>query len=150
MTQSTDRQVASYAPPLKHGATSFGSFYPTNYVLAVFRRDALVGLMSGALSDAGFPEDDIIVAAGEDVAEYDVASHERQGLLAKLGEKWSRLYTDDAANADELMDLARAGASFVLVYAPDEAETALAAQTLRPLAPLVLRKYEPLASKELE
>ena len=150
MTQNTDRQVASYAPPLKDSATTFGSFYPTNYVLAVFRRDATVGLMSSALHDVGFPEEDIIVAAGQDVAEYEAAAHERQGLLAKLGEKWSRLYTDDAANADELMDLARQGASFVLVYAPSEAETTRAAQTLRPLAPLILRKYEPLASKELD
>lgn len=150
MTQSTDRQVASYAPPLKDSATSFGSFYPTNYVLAVFPRDATVGLMSSALHDVGFLEDDIIVAAGHDVAEYDAAAHARQGMLTKLGEKWSRLYSDDAANADELMDLARQGASFVLAYAPHDAETLRAAQALRPMGPVILRKYEALASKDLD
>ena len=148
--QNIENQLTDYAPPLKDGATSFGSFYPTNYVLAVFRSDTSVDAAKQALLGAGFPDDDVIVASGQDVAEHDASLHASQGVLTKLGEKWSRLYTDDAANADAIMGLARQGAALVLAYAPNQADTMRAANALRTLNPLILRKYEALTSKDLD
>ncbi len=150
MTQKIEDQLTNYAPPLKDGATSFGSFYPTNYVLAVFNTDTTVEQTRDALHAAGFSANDVIVASGQGVAEHDASMHASHGVLAKLGEKWSRLYTDDAMNADALMDMARRGAAFVLAYAPDEAATTRAINALRPFSPMVFRKYEALSTKDVE
>ena len=149
MSDKPADQITEDTTPLKDGGTSFGSFFPKNYVLAVFKTDAEATQAGDALRAAGFAADDVIVASGADVAEHDAAVHSQQGLLAKLGEKWSRLYTDEAADADALMKLAREGSAFVLAYAPEVADTERATAALRPFSPPILRKYDALKVTEL-
>ncbi|MEP6832217.1 MAG: hypothetical protein ABJB74_02440 [Gemmatimonas sp.] len=141
--------VAEDTAPLKDGGSSFGSFFPKNYVLAVFPNHADGERAGAALGAAGFATEDVIVASGSDVAEHDAAVRSQQGLLSKLGEKWSRLYTDEAADADALMKLAQQGAAFVLAYAPEEADTERATSVLRPFSPPVFRKYDAMKVTEL-
>lgn len=149
MSDTNTDQISETAAPLKDGAQSFGSFFPKNYVLAVFKSEADAAPAGDALRAAGFGTEDVIVTAGKDVVDFDAAAHSEQGLLARLGEKWSRLYTDEAADAEALIDLARSGAAFVLAYAPDDALTARATGVLKPLRPMVLRKYDTLKITEL-
>lgn len=149
MSDTTADQITESAAPLKDGAQSFGSFFPKNYVLAVFETDAEAGKAGDALRASGFSPDDVIVTSGHDVVDFDKAAHSEQGLLAKLGEKWSRLYTDEAADAEALIDLARGGYAFVLAYAPDDELTARASSVLRPMQPVVLRKYDKMKITEL-
>ena len=149
MTDQPTEEITEGIVPLKDGETSFGSFYPKNYVLAVFKTDAEATRAGEALSAAGFSGEDVIVATGTDVVEHDAAVRSHQGLLAKLGEKWSRLYTDEAANADALMELAAQGAAFVLAYAPDEPTTERARSVLRAFTPPIFRKYDSLKITEL-
>ena len=150
MTNNIADQIVDNAAPLKDGATSFGSFYPRHYVLAVFKSDTEAAAAGAALRAAGFVGDDVIVASGSDVAEHDAAVRATQGVLAKLGEKWSRLYTDDAVVADTLMEYAKQGAAFVLAYAPEDVATTRAADVLRPLNAMVLRKYDGMTTRDLE
>lgn len=145
----TQDQISETAAPLKDGAQSFGNFYPKNYVLAVFEADSTAAQAGDALRAAGFAADDVIVTSGHDVVDFDRAAHSEQGLLAKLGEKWSKLYTDEAADAAALIDLARGGYAFVLAYAPEQEQTDRAASVLRGLLPTVLRKYDTLKITEL-
>lgn len=149
MTEISADQVTHDTPPLNEGGTSFGSFYPKNYVLAVFLNDPDADTAGHALETAGFASDDIIVASGADVADHDDAVQSQQGIFAKLGEKWSRLYTDEAAKADTLMAMARDGAAFVLAYAPEDDDAERAANTLKAFNPKVLRKYGTLAITEM-
>lgn len=155
MSDISADQVTHDTPPRRNGASTFGSFYPTNYVLAVFAHDPDADIASLALQAAGFSSDDIIIASGPDVAEHDDAVRSAQSPFAKLGDKWSRLYTDEAvdddllADDDSLMDMARNGAAFALVYAGDQADTDRAMKTLKPFGPVVLRKYDMLAITEL-
>lgn len=149
MSDTTTGQFTEGTPPLKDGEQSFGSFYPKNYVLAVFSNGAAATEAGDALARAGFAADDIIVADGHDVAEHDAQMQADKGLLAKLGEKWSRLYTDEAADADALMSFARNGAAFVLAYAPDDELTARATSAIQPFHPNVFRKYDSLKITEL-
>lgn len=149
MPDTSADQITEDAAPLKDGAQSFGSFFPKNYVLAVFKTDAESQQAGDALCAAGFASDDVIVTPGHDVVDFDTAAHSEQGLLARLGEKWSRLYTDEAADAKALIDLARGGAAFVLAYAPEEEATTRAAGILKPMHPMVLRKYDTLKITEL-
>lgn len=142
MTDNTETDLTDNIVPLKDGETSFGSFFPKNYVLAVFKTDAEAAKAGEALRAAGFSEEDVIVASGADVVEHDEAVRSQQGVMAKLGEKWSRLYTDEAADADALITMAGQGAAFVLTYAPEEEDTTRAAAVLRPLSPPIFRKYD--------
>lgn len=149
MSDTNTDQITETAAPLKDGAQSFGSFFPRNYVLAVFKSDAQSQQAGDALRAAGFASDDVIVTPGQDVVDFDTAAHSEQGLLARLGEKWSRLYTDEAQDAAALIDLARGGAAFVLAYAPNEETTVRASGVLKPMHPMVLRKYDALKITEL-
>ncbi|MEO7996325.1 MAG: hypothetical protein ABI852_02710 [Gemmatimonadaceae bacterium] len=149
MSDSLLKQTDKPAAPLKDGAQSFGSFFPKNYVLAVFSSDADAARADEALRAAGFASDDVIVTAGHDVVDFDTAAHSEQGLLSRLGEKWSRLYTDEAQDAEAIINLARAGSAFVLAYAPEDEQTTHATNALKPLHPTVLRKYDTLKITEL-
>lgn len=149
MSDTSATQFTEGTPPLKDGEQSFGSFFPKNYVLAVFSDAGAAEQAGNALAQAGFAADDIIVASGEDVAEHDAQVRAERGVLAKLGEKWSRLYTDEARDADALMEIARKGATFVLAYAPDEETTERATVAIRPTAPDIFRKYDSLKVTEL-
>lgn len=149
MSDITSEQFTEGTPPLKDGEQSFGSFFPKNYVLAIFNDGAAAVRAGEALATAGFLAEDIIVATGADVAEHDATVQAEKGVLAKLGEKWSRLYTDEAADADAIMEWARRGATFVLAYAPDDEKTELATAAIRTTSPDILRKYDTLKITEL-
>ena len=127
--------------PFKDGDASFGSFYPKHYVLAVYPDDAAAGRAADALRAAGFAPDDLVEVSGGDVLAHEQTAHAHEGVLARLGAQWSRLYTDASAGATQLIDLARQGAGFVLAYAPDDAASGRAADVLRPEDPEVLRYY---------
>ena len=149
MSDKPADQLAKHEPPFKDSASSFGSFYPTNYVLAVFEHNADAAQAGDKLRSAGFAADDVIVASGKEVVEHEKIAKSEQGIFARLGEQWSRLYTDESADANALIEFARKGAAFVLVYAPEDADTTRAGDVLRAHHPPVLRKYGKLAITEL-
>ncbi|MEP6780283.1 MAG: hypothetical protein ABJC26_10360 [Gemmatimonadaceae bacterium] len=149
MSDKPTDQLASHEPPFKEGATSFGSFYPKNYVLAVYNNDADAATAAANLRAAGFAHDDVIVASGKEVVEHEKELKSEQGIFAKLGAQWSKLYTDESADANALVEFAKKGSPFVLVYAPEDNETTRAGDILRALHPTVLRKYGNLAITEI-
>lgn len=149
MSDNTEDQIAPNEPALKDGSSSFGSFYPKNYVLAVFVEHGAAEQAASAAHAAGFAEDDVIVASGADVVAHARDAQAEQGILSKMGEMLSKLYTDESADSHTLVSLAGAGATFVLVYAPEDDDTAKAATTLRAFGPAIMRKYGTLAIAEL-
>lgn len=149
MSDNTPDTIAPGEPPFKEGSSSFGSFYPKHYVLAVFLNNADASAAADALRTAGFAHDDVMVASGEEVAAFNATAKAEQGLLSKIGEQWSKLYTDESADARTLMDFAKRGAAFVSAYAPDEENTKRATAVLKPLNPGLMRKYDTLSITEL-
>ena len=127
--------------PLKDGETSFGSFYPKNYLLAVFPDDATAVRAGDALRAAGFAEDDVVVASGAQALAHDAALNANEGWFTRLREQWAKLYTDASAGTQRLLERARAGSAFVLTYAPEDDQRARAADTLRPLGPQRMLYY---------
>jgi hypothetical protein len=148
MSENTTDQITENDPPFKDGSSSFGSFYPKNYVLAVFNTDADAAAAGDALHSAGFAADDVIVASGKDVVAHQHAVKEEQTIFARIGEQWSKLYTDESADARAMIDFAERGAAFVLAYAPEDEQTNRAVAALRTLHPPVMRKYGTLAITE--
>ena len=132
----------------KRGDTSFGIFYPTEYVLAVYRDGETAARAADALRDAGFAADDLLVASGAEVVEHYAALRESPGAVARVKRFLSGLYTNEADLAGELLGLARSGHAFVAVHAPDGELTERAVRAVRGLGPVVLRRYDKLAVTE--
>lgn len=149
MSDNTTGAGAPHEPPFKDGASSFGSFYPKHYVLAVFADDAAATRAADALRSAGFAADDVVQVPGAEFVEHARDARAGQGALTRLREKWSRLYTDDADASQRLVDLAGQGAAFVLAYAPDDAASTRAAAAVQGMQPAVLRYYGGLAVTDL-
>ena len=72
-----------------------------------------------------------------------------KGIFSRIGEQLSKLYTDKSADSQTLVNLAKNGAAFVLVYAPEDDDTTRAAAGLREFGPSIMRKYGTLAIEEL-
>jgi len=149
MSDNNEAQAFPDEPPFKDGASSFGVFYPKNYVLAVFADVATARNAGAGARAAGFSEDDIIVASGADVIAHEHDVESEKGMFAKIGEQLSKLYTDESAASQALVKLAAGGAGFVMIYAPEEAATTTAATALGGFGPSVMRKYGTLAIAEL-
>lgn len=149
MADNTEDQLSPAEPPLKDGASSFGAFYPKNYVLAVFADEAMAKQASDAALGAGFSSDEVIVASGADVVTRERDVEADKGIFSRIGEQWSKLYTDESADSQTLVNLAAQGAAFVLVYAPEDDHTTKATACLREFGPSVMRKYGTLAIEEL-
>ncbi len=149
MPEHNEAEVFPDEPPFKDGASSFGVFYPKNYVIGVFADETAARRAGDGARAAGFSEDGVIVASGADVVAHEQEVEEEQGVFAKIGEQLSKLYTDESAASQALVKLAAGGAGFVFVYAPEEQETTTAATVLAGFRPLVMRKYGTLAIAEL-
>jgi hypothetical protein len=132
----------------KRGDTSFGIFYPHEYVLSVYPDGETAARAADALRDAGFAVDDLLVASGADVLEHYAALRESPGAVARVKRFVSGLYTDEADLAGELLRLARSGHAFVAVHAPEDELTERAVGAVRGLGPVVLRRYDKLTVTE--
>jgi len=133
----------------KHGDTEFGIFYPTGYVLSVFPDAADADRAIAALRDAGFRDDDLVIASGADVLAYSREMRANPGLLSRFEHFVAGLYVDTADLADELVKLAERRHTFVAIHAHDEAATTRVSAAMRVFAPVVLRKYDSLSYTDL-
>ncbi len=149
MPDNTKEQPFPSEPAFKDGSTSFGTFYPKNYLLAVFANEATARNAAERVLAAGFSGDEVVVASGADVVAHERDVEAEKGLFSKLGEQWSKLYTDESADSQTLVSLAAQGAAFVLVYAPEDDHTTRAVECLRGFGPSIMRKYGTLAIAEL-
>ena len=133
----------------KHGDTEFGIFYPTGYVLAVFSDETGADRAVAALRAAGFATDDLVVATGADVLAYSRELRADPGLVSRFERLVARLFGEEASLADNLVALAEGGHAFVAIHTPDAAATTRAGDAVRPLAPVVLRKFDALTFTDL-
>ena len=133
------------AADFKHGDSEFGIFYPTGYVLSVFADSDRAAQAVSALRAAGFETDDLVVASGTDVLEYSRQMRANRGLFSRFEHFVSGLYGDEATLADELVQLAERGHTFVAIHAPDGAATARVSEVVSPFVPVVFRKFDSLS-----
>ena len=129
----------------KHGDAEFGIFYPTGYVLSVFPEAAQADRAVAALRDAGFMTDELVVANGTEVLAYAREMRANRGLFSRFQHFVSSLYGDEAPLAEEIVRLAERDHAFVAIHAPDSVATTRVSETVRPFAPVVLRKFDSLS-----
>jgi hypothetical protein len=134
--------VTLNAKSFKSGESSFGIFYPTGYVLSVFQTDLNAQRAAAALSRAGFTAEDLVSASAMEVLELAHELRAVHGRFVAFERFLSERLGDEANAANEIVELADAGNSFLAVYAPDGATTARAADCTREFRPVVMRKFD--------
>jgi hypothetical protein len=134
---------------LRGDDTSFGVFYPKDYVLAVFNDPTAGERAAAALEVAGFLDHDALVIGSDEVLGWHGAFHADAGLVDRFRRFMATHFAGTSEKLADVVDHARVGHTFVLAYAPDDGATERAARALRPTHPRLLRKFNALTIDEL-
>jgi hypothetical protein len=134
---------------LKGDETSFGVFFPKDYLLAVFTDPRAADRAAAALEVAGFADSDVLVVGSDEVMGWHGRFSTDTGLLGRFKEFVARHFPGTGAKLDDVVDHARVGHTFLLAYAPDGARTERAASAIRPAHPTLLRKYNAVSIADL-
>lgn len=136
-------QTATKDSPNPTEMTQFGIFYPVGYIVVGFPNRGDAQQVQRDLMTGGYDQDDCRLYSADEVA--DTAAHNlaaNTGFLARLG--WS----DDAVQKH--LDAAREGATFLLIYAPGDIESARAMNVVRRVSFVFAHRYHRLAIEELK
>ena len=101
----------------KTSGTRLGVFYPSHYLIAVFRNPAAAELAVHKLWNAGFAPSDAIAADGKAVLEFDKAETDLTGFMMQ---PISRFFATEQVFADHDLEDARQGAGFLAVRCPTD------------------------------
>jgi len=123
------------------GDTQLGIFAPRDHLIALFQDSQTAHKTERVLLNAGFPDDEVIAVAGEDVIDLlkDHAKHSGLGTL--LMQELSRMFETEEVYADHDFKLASRGAGFLAVYAPTKHRKDEAWRLIEPENPIVARHY---------
>ena len=120
---------------------SFGIFSPTGHVVMAFDNDADAERARQALFQGGFGGDDVTRYTKDEVlAEFERSEEQALNPL-QLGQ--------DVAKTEEYLELARQGAGFLVVLAPQEEAARRAVRITKPLGLKFAEKYNRLTLEEL-
>lgn len=120
------------------GASLFGVFYPKHFIVTVFAEKEAAESAASALQDAGFEEDKVRTWDGKEVA----ANHDKyvaeRGVLQKIG---SLFPSEEHDVLNDYIDQARAGGTFLTVFAPEEGQRQTAAPIIGEAGGVLMRYY---------
>ena len=120
---------------------SFGVFSPTGHIVMAFDSDTDAESARQALLHSGFGGDDITRYTKDEVLDEFRRSEEQTFNPLQLGQ--------EVAKAEEYLDLARQGAGFLVVLAPEEEAARRAVRIVKPLGLKFAEKYNRLTLEEL-
>jgi hypothetical protein len=130
----------------KTSGTRLGVFYPTHYLIAVFRDPAGSEFAIHKLWNAGFAPSDAIAADGKAVLEFD---KEETDLAGSVMQAISRFFATEQVFADHDLEDARQGAGFLAVRCPTDELKNTAWSLVEPEGPLDARYYSALGIEHL-
>jgi hypothetical protein len=118
-----------------------GTFYPKHYIIATFSKYSAAKDAYQSLRNAGFSEDEVIAATGEEVLAFFKHFREDAGLWGIVMRPLSRLLFTEATFADHDIDDANGGSGFVAVHSLTDQETKKIAEIMTPFAPSSIEWY---------
>jgi len=127
----------------QRAGVSFGIFYPTRHVVAVFPSAEAAQSGLRVLYHAGLRLWETIVVPGEEAEKFLDQLRGHDSLWTGLMTEVSRLMQTEAAVVDRYAQLAHTGAGFLVAYAPGEDEATNISQLLHPLQPLEMHWFMP-------
>jgi hypothetical protein len=121
----------------------FGVFTPIGHVVLAFANDADAAQAREALLTGGYEADEVLQFRSDEVIADAEQTRDNLGLLARMGLNmdWSEVERD--------VQLAQQGATFLVVYAPSDAETNRVMNVARRFNTTLARKYHRLAIEHL-
>jgi hypothetical protein len=121
--------------------TSFGIFSPTGHVVMAFATEADADKAKGALLSAGFKSDSITQYSSSEVLTQIKGTEDTDQKAYQLGQETEKV--------EQYAELARKGSGFLVVYAPKDADSKRAVDTVRPFHLKFAEKYNRLTLEEL-
>lgn len=121
--------------------TSFGIFYPKRFIVASLPSFDSAKGAERALLDAGFTADEVVAATGVEMLQFFEELRLRAGLWGGLMEALSRAFGTEATFVVQDFEQARAGAAFLAIYDPREAETEHICKLVAPWRRISMRRY---------
>ena len=120
---------------------SLGVFYPKHHIIVTFPTFTAAKEAHRSLRNAGYPEDDVMLATGEDVLTHFQHFREDAGLWGILMRYLSRLLASEVAFADHDIQSAREGAGFIVIYCRTDQDAETITHIIRPFAPSSMEWY---------
>jgi len=133
--------MSELATLFKEPETSWGVFYPKNYVIGTFHSFSAAASANAALRQAGFGPDDTRAVTGSDLLEYFEEIHRHTGVLGSLMTELSRLIGTEAAFEDNDKKQSRHGAGFLAVHCSTEAKAEKIRRVIQPFEPVAMQWY---------
>ena len=121
--------------------TSFGVFYPKRFIVASLPSFDSARGAERSLLDAGFTSNEVVAATGLEMLEFFEYLRLRAGLWGGLMEALSLAMGTEATFVVQDSEQARAGAAFLAIYDPLEAETEHICKLVAPWRPISMRRY---------
>lgn len=142
MSQDTQTGTAATRQAIKPKfPRSFGVFSPTGHVVMAFENDADAEQARQALFQGGFGGNDVTRYTKDEVLAEFRRSEEQAFNPLQLGQEVDK--------AEEYLELARQGAGFLVVLAPEEETARRAVRIAKPLGLKFAEKYNRLTLEEL-
>lgn len=120
---------------------SFGVFSPTGYVLMAFADDGSAEKARQALIRGGFREDDVIHYGKQEVLAELEKDEEHSEDPLQIGQEMDKV--------NRYIELAKQGAGFLALHAPEEELSRRAISIVRPFRLKFAEKYNRLTMEEL-
>jgi len=120
---------------------SFGAFKPVGHVVVAMPDDARAAAAAQALRAAGFE--------AEDVLEYTAAEEDDEMDRMLQGASDMSGFGYEVSLMRRYQQLAREGASWLIVFAPDDQRAAKVADAVKPHGALMAEKYHRLVVEDL-
>jgi hypothetical protein len=126
----------------KESDSTLGVFYPKHYIIAAFPTFAKTEEAAHALGRAGFGADEVLAIPGSEILKFFEEFRANSGLWAGVMAVLSRAFGTEQVFADDAVERAHAGAGFLAVYSPGEAETGRIRALLEPFQPRAMHWYQ--------
>jgi hypothetical protein len=125
-----------------HGADArFGTFYPFQYVVAVFPAFERAGAAEKILRQAGLRTGEVLAVPGHAFAEFLEQHRVHRGLGGLLVSLISQFLDTEAVLMDSYMTWARSGSGFLFAYGKTEPAMESIAELLTPLGPFSMHGF---------
>jgi hypothetical protein len=132
----------------KQGDTSFGTFYPRNYIIAGYRSFREAEAAEMAFAAAGTNAEDVRAATGDFVVNQ-LEAHREASWLERAEAHVAEFAGTESGYLDDDAELARKGGAFLFVYAPEDRHVNRARAVFERHRPAYARRYLNVAIERL-
>lgn len=133
----------------KGGDTSFGIFYPTDYVIAVFDSHETAQRGKEILLSAGYSEDEVEIVPCDYVISDIEKGTKDASFLTRVGQRFSEAVGTEASYWKDDLKWAKQGAGFLSIHCPTGHEAKRVQRLLKSENPKNMRRYARLVIEEL-